>query len=183
MMSLKEVRNQLLISHDDGVINDEELLLLYDLNRSDNVDLSYNSYPGFDFDDLEDDESLSEFRFYKNDLPCLAEVLGIPEVVECYQRSIFSGLEALCIFLKRHSYPCRYLDMIARFGKPVPVLCMIKNYMIDYVFQAHSHRIMQWNDSILQNKLKENILGRCLSTGATKFFKIVLADKKTKTAT
>ena len=82
MMSLKEVRNQLLISHDDGVINDEELLLLYDLNRSDNLDLPYNSYPGFDFDDLEDDECLSEFRFYKNDLPFLAEVLGIPEVVD-----------------------------------------------------------------------------------------------------
>ena len=149
MMSLKGVRSQLLISHDDGVINDEELLLLYDLNRSDNLDLPYNSYPGFDFDDLEDDECLSEFRFYKNDLPLLAEVLGIPEVVECYQRSICSGLEALCIFLKRHSYPCRYSDMIARFGKPVPVLCMINNYMIDYIYQAHSHRILQWNDSIL----------------------------------
>ena len=36
---------------------------------------------------------------------------------------------------------------------------------------------------ILQSKLKENILGRCLSTGATKFSKIVLADKKNKTAT
>ena len=34
---------------------------------------------------------------------------------------------------------------------------------------------------ILQSKLKENILGRCLSTGATKLFKIVLADKKNKT--
>ena len=39
IMSLKEVRNQLLISHDEGVINDEELLLLYDLNRSNNLDL------------------------------------------------------------------------------------------------------------------------------------------------
>ena len=108
MMSLEEVRNQLLISHDDSVINYEELLLLYDLNRSDNVDLPYNSYPGFDFDDLEDDECLSEFRFYKNDLPFLTEVLEIPEVVEFYQRSICSGLEALCIFLKRPSYPCQY---------------------------------------------------------------------------
>ena len=90
MMSLEEVRNQLLISHDDGVINDEEHLLLYDLNSSDNVDLPYNSYPGFDFDDLEDDDCLSECRFYKNDLPFLAEVLGIPEVVECYKRSICS---------------------------------------------------------------------------------------------
>ena len=178
MTSLKEVRNQLLISHDDGVINDKELLLLYDLNEYDNVDLTYNSYPGFDFDDLEDDESLSEFHPYKSDVPFLAEVLGIPEIVECYQRSISSGLEALCIFLKRHSYPCRYSDMIARFGKPVPVLCMINNYMIDYIYQAHSHRILQWNDSILQSKLNENIIGRCLSTGATKFFKLVLADKK-----
>ena len=67
MMSLKEVRNQLLISHDDGVKNDEELILLYDLNTSNNLDLPHNSYPGFDFDDLEDDERLSEFRFYKND--------------------------------------------------------------------------------------------------------------------
>ena len=37
MMSLKEVRNHLSISHDDGVINDEEVLLLHDLNRSDNT--------------------------------------------------------------------------------------------------------------------------------------------------
>ena len=36
---------------------------------------------------------------------------------------------------------------------------------------------------ILQSKLKENILSRCLSTDATKFSKIVLADKKAKTAT
>ena len=149
IMSLKEVRNQLLISHDEGVINDEELLLLHDLNRSNNLDLPYDSYPGFDFDYLEDDECLSEFRFYKNDLPFLAEVLGIPEVVECYQRSICSGLEALCILLKRHSYPCRYSDMIARFAKPIPVLCMVNNYMIDYIYQAHSQRIFQWNDSIL----------------------------------
>ena len=183
MMSLKEVRNQLLISYNDGVINDEELLLLCDLNRSGNVDLPYNSYPGFAFDDLKDEECLLEFRFYKNDLPFLAEVLEIPEVVECYQRSICSGLEALCIFLKGHSYPCRYSDMIARFGNPVPVFCMINNYMIDYIYQAHSHRISQWNNSILQSKLKENISDRCLWTGATKFFKIVLADKETKTAT
>ena len=46
--------------------------------------------------------------------------------------------------------------------------------MIDYIYEAHSHRILQWNDSILQNKLKENIIVRCLSTDATKFFKIVL---------
>ena len=69
--------------------------------------------------------------------------------MECYQRSICSGLEALCIFIKRHSCPCRYSDKIARFGKPVPVLCTIDNYMIDYIYQVLSHRMLQWNDSIL----------------------------------
>ena len=127
--------------------------------------------------------AFQSFASTRTSLPFLAEVLGIPEVVEFYQRSICSGLEALCIFLKRHSYPCQYSDMIACFGKPVPVLSIIKNYMIDYIYQAPSHRILQWNDSILQSKLKENILGKCLSTGATKFFKIVLADKKAKTDT
>lgn len=155
MTSLKEVRDQLLISHTDGVLDDDELLVLYDLNRSNNLDLPYDSYPDFSFDDLEDDECLSEFRFHKRDLPLLADVLRIPETIECYQRSICSGLEALCILLKRHSYPCRYSDMVARFAKPVPVLCMINNYMIDYIYQSHSHRILEWNDSILDPYLLE----------------------------
>ena len=34
MSSLRAVRNQLLISHNKGVISDEEFLLLYDLNKS-----------------------------------------------------------------------------------------------------------------------------------------------------
>ena len=127
--------------------------------------------------------AFQSFASTRTSLPFLAEVLGIPEVVEFYQRSICSGLEALCIFPKRHSYPCQYSDMIACFGKPVPVLCIINNYMIDYIYQAPSHRILQWNDTILQSKLKEKILCRCLSTGVTKFFKIVLAGKKAKTAT
>lgn len=102
MTSLKEVRNQLLISHEEGVLNDEEFLLLYDLNRSNNLDLPYDSYPDeFTFDDLENDECLSEFRLNKSDLPLLAEVIGIPEKVECYQRRLCSGLGALCILLKK----------------------------------------------------------------------------------
>ena len=52
MSSLKEVRNLLLVSHDEGLINDEELLLLYELNNSNNLDLPYDLYHNFKFDDL-----------------------------------------------------------------------------------------------------------------------------------
>ena len=53
MTSCKEVRNQLLISSGEGVLNDHELLLLCDLKRSDILNLSSHSFPEFNFDDLE----------------------------------------------------------------------------------------------------------------------------------
>ena len=35
------------------------------------------------------------------------------------------------MLLKRLAYPCRYNDMIARFGRPVPELCKITNRIMD----------------------------------------------------
>ena len=95
MSSLKEARQQLLLSNFDGDIDDEEFLLLFDINKSDNLDLPYKNYESFDLDLLEDDERVSEFRFHKRDIPLLAEVLQIPESITCYQRSVCDGVEAL----------------------------------------------------------------------------------------
>ena len=78
---------------------------------------------------LDDDECLSEFRFRKHDLPSLAKVLQIPDKITLYQRSVCSGLEAVCLVLRRLAYPCRYADLISTFARPVPVLCMICNFI------------------------------------------------------
>ena len=67
------MRDILLLSHFQGLINDEELLLLYDLNRSTNLDLPYEYYDSFELDLLKNDECLSEFRFRKQDIPLLAD--------------------------------------------------------------------------------------------------------------
>ena len=77
-MSLKKAKKQLLYEFDDGLISDKECLLLYDLNRSTNLDFPCEQYPLFDLDDMQNDVCLAEFRFHKNDLPILAEVLRIP---------------------------------------------------------------------------------------------------------
>lgn len=77
-MSLKTAQEQLLLGFDDGDISDEELVLLYGVNRSSNLDLPYDNYPPSDFEDIEDDECLAEFRVRKNDQPPLAEALQIP---------------------------------------------------------------------------------------------------------
>ena len=63
MTSLKQVRNQLLIIHDDGVLNDDELLLLYDLNRSNVLDQPYDSFPDFNFDGLKTTIACPNFAF------------------------------------------------------------------------------------------------------------------------
>ena len=93
MSSLKAAKNYLLISHFEGVINGEEFLLFYNIKKSSNSDLSYDLYEFFDFDVLAEDKYLSEFRFRKQDIPFLAEVIQIPDEITFYQRSVCSGLE------------------------------------------------------------------------------------------
>jgi len=166
MPSLKDVLDMLLLSHYEVIIDDKEFLLLYDLNKSNNLDLPYDSYESFDFDVLEEDECLSEFRFQKHDIPLLAEVLGVPDVFKCSQRSIADGVEGLCILLKSLAYPCRYSDMLPRFARPVPVLCMISNTVLDFIFERHGHRILQWNNTVLNPLSLETYSNAITAQGA-----------------
>ena len=53
------------------------------------------------------------------------------------------------MLLKRLAYPCRYSDLIYRFGRPVPVLCMITNKVIEYIYDTHHNKITNWNNGIL----------------------------------
>lgn len=55
MPSLREIRNFLLFAH-NNLINEGEFLLLYDLDKSRNLRLSYWRYYQFDLDLLTDDE-------------------------------------------------------------------------------------------------------------------------------
>ena len=47
-MAFKNVRNLLLINHNDGFIDDDEFVLLYDLFASKNLDFPYDSEAPFD---------------------------------------------------------------------------------------------------------------------------------------
>ena len=120
-------------------------MLLYDLNTSNNIDLPYWSYDEFDLDMMSDDECRSEFRFLKNDIFHLTEILHIPNQVRCYNRVVVDGIEALCIFLKRFAYPCRYADILPRFARPVPQLCMISNEIMNFIYQTQHHRLRSFD--------------------------------------
>ena len=84
MSNLKTVQHTILLAHADHLIDDDECLLLYDLNRSKNLDLPYHSYEKFDLDSVCEDECKSEFRFDKRDRYRLSDVSEIPEEIRCY---------------------------------------------------------------------------------------------------
>lgn len=149
MSSFRHNRDLLLIFYNKKKITAKQLLLLLLENTSKNSDFSYKAYERFDLSNIEKPECKSAFRFEKNDIPLLAEAQQLPETFKCYQRTTAGKIEALCILLKRLAYPCRYVDMIPLFGRPVPELSMITNEIIDYIFNTYGHRITEWKHQIL----------------------------------
>lgn len=135
-MSFDELQELFLLSHDDGTVDDEELLLLHEEFSPKNPDLSCGNYTRLELEDMNDSDCLTQFRVKKSDSPILAEALQIPESFTCYQRSVESGMEGLCILLRRLSYPCRYSDVVC---------CDV----LDFVYDTHSHRITRWNPTVL----------------------------------
>ena len=105
---------------------------------------------------MDDSECLVEFRVRKKDVNLLGEVLQLPQRFCCQQRSVCDGIEGLCILLRRLAYPCRYGDMIQRFARPVPVLSMISNTVLDYIYDLHGPRVTQWNPDIMSTDKLQN---------------------------
>ena len=149
MSSFHEVQDQLLLSYEDCILDEDEFLLLHKQFIPKSLNFSYEEYNRFSFDVMNDATCLVEFRFRKHDLQILSDVLQIPDSFRCYQRSVVDGMEGLCILLGRLSYPCRYSDMISQFGLPVPVLSMVSIDVLDSIYNANRHCITQWNHNVL----------------------------------
>ena len=132
MSSLATVRDALLLAHYQKIIDDVEFAVLYDANLSKPV-FPYSKFDRFSLDNWEDSECWTELRFGKEDLDLLLLNLQIPGEIVCSQRSVCDGMEGMCILLKRLAYPCRYTDMVPRFGRNPTELCLIFNSVLDFL--------------------------------------------------
>ena len=124
MASLATVRDALLISRYQNIIDDVEFALLYDESSS-RLTFPYSKFERFDIDAWDESECRTELRFGEQYLDLLRRNLQIPDEIVCSQRSVCDGMEAICILLKRLAYPCRYTDMVPRFGRNRTELCLI----------------------------------------------------------
>ena len=79
MPKLKTVRDSLLITHSENILDDEKLLLLFDVNRSTNLDLPYWSYESFNLDSWSENECKSELRFLPGNIKNLPNILQLPD--------------------------------------------------------------------------------------------------------
>ena len=70
------------------------------------------------------------------------------------------------MLLRRTAYPCRYSDLIPRFGRPVPELSMITNCVVDYLYDNHGHRLTQWNHQIMSLALLQTYADSVSAQGA-----------------
>ena len=132
MSSFKAMRELTLLSYAENLLSDDEFLVLWEDNQSKNPDFPWDRYSPFDLENMDEAECKAEFRVEKRDLHKLGEVLEIPPTFRCQQRSVCEGMEGLCVLLRRLAYPCRYSDMIACFGRPVPEPCTITNLVMDF---------------------------------------------------
>lgn len=146
---MEDARNTVATAYASGLLEDEEFLKLYDDFKP-----LYPSYPYWDFDPFSLDsfdsyECEAHFRVAKHDLPILLDAFQVPETFKCPQGTVCSGMEGLCLMLKRLAYPCRYFYLIPLFGHSIPELCMITNTVLDWFCKVYGFRLSSWNKAFL----------------------------------
>ena len=77
---------------------------------------------------LPPDQCKSLFRFEKCDIPGLVEALDLPQELVGSNRTRCTGLEGLCILLRRLAYPNRLEDIEGVLGRGVSELSVIIKY-------------------------------------------------------
>ena len=89
--------------------------------------------------DMNDADAELKFRFDVQGIRTLVSLLRVPSVFLTQNRDRCHGEEALCIVLNRLSYPRRYVDMMALFGRSRESISRIFNGMVDFLFSKWHH--------------------------------------------
>ena len=141
-----ELKDLALQLHENTVLDDVDLFMLLGAPRpSRNLHgaLPFWRYEHFNLEGLTDDECKVKFRFGRDDIYTLVHTFRLPEVIRCYNGIVIDSVEALCSCLKRYAYPCRYADLIPRFGRPAPQLCMAANFTTDIIYNRYCYLLTE----------------------------------------
>ena len=102
--------------YEEDILDEEETLLAFELLDKSKEPILHRNYARLDLNQFDETECKEMFRFSKEDIPCLAEALRLPNEFTGYQGTTCDSIEGLCLLLRRLAYPCRYVDLIPLFG-------------------------------------------------------------------
>ncbi len=90
-----------------GLFSNEDVLLLLLADAVDQYERipDHKKYDRFDLELVSCDECKHFFRFQKEHIPTLAELLRMPEWYKSKNRVTWNRVEGLCIVLRRLAYP------------------------------------------------------------------------------
>lgn len=129
---------------------DEDLVFL--ALQPDKKGTTYSKeFPRFNFEGISEEESLSLFRFHKDDIRTLSQRFGLPETLILRDRSQVSGIDALCVCLRRLAYPNRLVDLERLFGRPNTTLSLIFNEVVDRIYTRYGHLVTGLEHQWLSN--------------------------------
>ena len=114
-----------------------------------NLNMPYWNYEPFNLNNWTNDECWVDFRFQKDDLVNLIRTFELPPHIITYNRLKVDPTEETCLLFRRLAYPCRYTDLVAKFARPVPELCIIFNHMLDYFYNKFNHLLTTLNQEWL----------------------------------
>ena len=134
---LKRARNNLLSSYVENIIDKDEFVLLYELNNSKEI-YPFWKYDKFDLENMDKAHCKREFRFLRSQIYDLKNVLNIPEKIVTCQRAVSSGVDGLCVLLKRLAFPCQYTDMVPTFGRNETEIIWVKSHARLYLHATPS---------------------------------------------
>lgn len=119
----------------------------------------------FDLANMPEANVVFNFRFERHDIPRLVGALRIPNVFITDNRLRTSGQEALCMLLRRLTYPNRHGDLSLMFGRPPDEVSRIVNQLSAFLLTRYGH-LLEFDAVRLTAELRERFADAVHQKGA-----------------
>ncbi|KAK4887199.1 hypothetical protein RN001_003470 [Aquatica leii] len=116
----------------------DDVIMLHILNDEDMLGNRANLYGRFLFDNLSNTECINLFRFHKEDITRLTLAFNLPATIT-FNRTTLTGRDALCMLLRRLTYPNRLVDLEPLFGFSTTINSKACNEMLSLIYQRKGH--------------------------------------------
>ena len=99
---------------------------------------------------MNEDECKNEFHFKKENIEQLLLAFHFANKFVCSNGTTASGVEGLCMLIRRFAYSCHCSGLVPRFGRLEPEICLIVNKVMRDFCERFRHKLTSFQQSWLQ---------------------------------